>query len=51
VQIFAIHSLGEKKYQSLGRTMWRAEELEQTELEAYCRKLRQSGISAEVIRI
>lgn len=51
VQIFAVHGLGEKKYQSLGRTMWKAEELEHEVLEAFCQELRQRGIAAEVIRI
>ena len=51
VQIFAIHSLGEKKYQSLGRAMWKAEELGWEALETYCRELQQAGILAEVIRI
>ncbi len=51
VQIFAIHSLGEKKYQSLGRAMWKVEELGWEALETYCRELQQAGILAEVIRI
>lgn len=51
VQIFAIHSLGEKKYQSLDRPMWRAAELKKESLEDYCRELKQDGIVAEVIRI
>lgn len=51
VQLFSIHSLGEKKYQSLGRSMWKAKELEQENLEAYCRELNEQGIQAEVIRI
>lgn len=51
VQIFAIHSLGEKKYQSLGRMMWKAKELEQERLWGYCQELRECGITAEVIRI
>lgn len=51
VQIFAIHSLGEKKYQSLGRPMWKAAELKKENLEDYCQELKQDGIMAEVIRI
>lgn len=51
VQLFSIHSLGEKKYRSLGRTMWKAGEMKQESLEKYCRELKECGIEAEVIRI
>ena len=51
VQVFAIHKLGEKKYQSLGKTMWKAKELDRQSLEDYCEELRRHGIRAEVIQI
>lgn len=51
VQVFAIHELGEKKYQSLGKTMWKAKELGRQNLEDYCEELRRHDIKAEVIQI
>lgn len=51
VQIFAVHGLGEKKYESLGRAMWKGEKIERTSLEAYCQELISRGINAEVIQI
>ena len=51
VQIFEIHSLGEKKYSSLGREMWKSEGVEANELDSYCNKLKRYGINAEVINI
>lgn len=51
VQIFAVHGLGEKKYRSLGRTMWKGEKVERQSLEVYCQELLSCGVSAEVIQI
>lgn len=51
VQIFAIHDLGEKKYESLSRPMWRAKKIEKQVLTEYCRELKSEGIQAEVIQI
>lgn len=51
VQVFAIHSLGEGKYQSLGRAMWKTEKIERQKLEDYCLELEKFGICGEVIQI
>jgi hypothetical protein len=51
VQIFAIHGLGEKKYQSLGRTMWRGQALDRRVLEEFSYELMDAGIRAEIIQI
>lgn len=51
VQIFSIHNLGEKKYESLGRFMWKSKGVDREQLESYCDELVQCGINAEVIRI
>lgn len=51
VQVFAIHDLGEKKYESLNRPMWRAKVVEKDSLTEYCRQLESDGIRAEVIQI
>lgn len=51
VQIFSVHDLGEKKYESLNRVMWRTKGVEEQELNEYCRELRDTGVEAEVIHI
>ncbi len=48
VQVFSVHNLGEKKYQSLGKEMWRSNGVEQRQLDDFCNVLRKSGIDAEV---
>lgn len=51
VQIFAIHSLGEKKYKSLKRPMWKSVGMDKQLLMEYCQELRKDGIKAELIQI
>lgn len=51
VQIFEIHGLGEKKYRSLGLTMWKSRGMAEEELQSYCEMLVSCGISAEVIHL
>ncbi len=51
VQIFAIHSLGEKKYESLKRPMWRTKGMDKESMRGYCSLLKEYGIEAEVIQI
>ena len=51
VQLFAIHELGEKKYESLKRPMWRSAGVDEAQLYEYRECLIQQGIQAEVIRI
>ena len=51
VQLFAIHRLGEKKYQSLGRFMWKGEKVRGKSLEEFCDVLKKLRINAEVISI
>lgn len=51
VQLFEIHGLGEKKYRSLGRRMWKSKGMAGEELQCYCEMLTANGITAEVIRI
>lgn len=51
VQIFPIHRLGEKKYETLGKKMWESIGVENESLEAFCRLLKVKGIDAEICRI
>lgn len=51
VQLFEIHGLGEKKYESLKRPMWKSEGIEETYLHEYKEILMQEGIEAEIIHI
>lgn len=51
VQVFSVHGLGKKKYETLNRPMWESKGVGQDALEVYCKELRQEGIRAEVIRI
>lgn len=51
VQIFGIHELGEKKYESLKRSMWRSKGVEEAQLYKYREFLEQKRIGAEVIHI
>lgn len=51
VQVFSVHSLGKKKYETLNRPMWESKGVGQDALEEYCKELGQEGIQAEVIRI
>lgn len=51
VQIFSIHDLGEKKYETLGRKMWKAEKVTEEELKEFCEKLSQQGNKVEIIKI
>ena len=51
VEVFSVHGLGKKKYETLNRPMWESKGVGQDALEEYCKELRQEGIRAEVIRI
>ena len=51
IQIFAIHDLGESKYKSLGKQMWKHESIDESELETFSYELNNNGIKSEVIRI
>lgn len=51
VQLFAIHDLGKKKYDSLGRAFWEHRKLEDEDIHEYCNELVQMGIAAEVIHL
>lgn len=51
VQIFEIHRLGEKKYESLKRPMWKSSGLEEEDLYNYRNNLKQQGINVDVIYI
>lgn len=51
VQLFQIHELGEKKYKSLNRMMWRSRGVSDEELADYQAFLRKNGIDAEIIHI
>lgn len=51
VQLFAIHNLGKKKYDSLGRTFWEHRRLKDEDIQEYCNELVQMGIAAEVIHL
>ena len=51
VQIFTVHSFGEKKYESLKRPVWRTKGVDRQQLLEYCAQLGEYGIKAEVIQI
>lgn len=51
VQIFGIHNLGEKKYESLKRPIWKSQGVEEKDLYEYREALEREGIKAEVIHI
>ncbi len=51
VQVFSIHTMGKKKYETLNRTMWESRGVEENILAEYCRSLKKEGINAEVIHI
>lgn len=51
VQVFSVHSLGKKKYETLNRPMWESQGVGQDALEEYCTELIQEGIRAEVIHV
>lgn len=51
IQIFSIHDLGEKKYESLSMAMWKAEKVTDEELKIFCDKLLKQGNKAEIIKI
>jgi len=51
VQLFAIHDLGSKKYETLGRPMWKTKGVEEKLLAKYCGELERKGIQAEVIHL
>lgn len=51
VEIFAVHNLGEMKYESLKRPMWKSEGIDRQSLQRYCSYLKGYGIKAEVIEI
>lgn len=51
VQLFEIHGLGEKKYESLNRVMWKSRGIRENELPEYQNFLLSQGIKADVIQI
>jgi len=51
VQIFSVHRLGEKKYNSLGRTMPAFKVVDDKEMIDFCEELCENEICAEVIKI
>lgn len=51
VQLFALHDLGRKKYDSLGKTFWEHRKLEDADLREYCNEMNRMGIMAEVIHL
>ena len=48
VQVFSVHNLGEKKYESLGKKMWRSDGVSQEELIDFCGMLGKRGIDAKI---
>lgn len=51
VQIFGIHDLGRKKYDSLEKPFWEHHKLEDADLQGFCNEINQMGIVAEVIHL
>lgn len=51
IQVFSIHSLGKKKYETLNRPMWESQGTGQDALAEFCKELRQEGIQAEALHI
>ena len=51
MQIFGIHDLGKSKYVSLGRKMWKHEEVSVQTLDSFRNEIEREGIAVEVIRI
>lgn len=51
VQLFAIHDLGRKKYDSLEKPFWEHRKLEDKDLQGYCNEIIRMGVGAEVIRL
>lgn len=51
VQIFAIHSLSEAKYKSLGRKMWNYRNVEKSDLNSFASSLTDIGVETEIIKI
>lgn len=51
VEVFAIHELGEKKYQSLGKSMWKSQKLKTTDLDKFCLELQSIGVSVQIIKL
>lgn len=51
VQLFAIHELGEKKYEALGRSMWKSAGIKEKRLYDFKAFLERQKIQAEVIQI
>ncbi len=51
VQVFAVHNLGERKYQSLGRELWSGREMDEQDMSSFTEELRNEGIKATIIRI
>ena len=49
VQLFTVHSLGEKKYESLKRPMWKSKGTDRESMSVYCAQLKENGIKAEVL--
>lgn len=49
LEIFSIHNLGEKKYASLKRKMWKTKGVEKRVLSDYCIELNKNGIKANVL--
>lgn len=51
VEIFSVHHLGEKKYASLKRNMWKTRGVEKKELNDYCIQLNKDGIQAKILEL
>lgn len=51
VEIFKLHSLGERKYKSLNKEMWIGSKIEKEKIEGFILELKNIGISAREIKI
>lgn len=51
VQIFSIHNLAEKKYNSLDMKMWSHQKVDEEMLMNFCEELRKMNINAEIIKL
>ncbi|MBQ9610042.1 MAG: radical SAM protein [Lachnospiraceae bacterium] len=50
-QIFAIHDLGESKYRSLDKSMWKHSEIDKIDINNFYNELINIGLEAEIIHI
>ena len=51
IQIFAVHNLGEQKYVSLSKHIWKSDVVTESELRHYQKELLDNGLDVEIIKI